>query len=184
MTAFCTAGVAPIVPLSPMPFDAEVVERRRRLGVHGLEAGQLGGRDDAVVGEVRRERVAVVVVDDLFEQRLRDALREPTVHLTLGEQRVEDAPGVVDRDELAEHDLAGLDVDLDDGEVGARRERAAAWAKSPSPASGLAADSAATVATSTQERLIAGVPATWNRPSSSTTSATSASSRRAAMSRA
>ena len=51
-----------------------------------------------VLGERRRERVAVVVVDHLLPQRLRDARREPAVHLAVDEQRVEDATAVVDRD--------------------------------------------------------------------------------------
>ena len=80
---------------------AERVERGRRLHRHQLEGGQLGGGDDPVVGEVGGERVAVVVVDELLDERLRDALGDAAVALALGEQRVEDAAGVVDGDEAA-----------------------------------------------------------------------------------
>ena len=58
---------------------AEVVERRRSFGVHRLKARQLGRRRDGVVGEVGGQRVAVLVVDHLFEQRLGNALGQPTV---------------------------------------------------------------------------------------------------------
>ena len=45
------------------------------------------------------------------------------MELALDEQRVDDAPGVVARDVAHEADVAGLGVDLDDGDVGAERER-------------------------------------------------------------
>ena len=108
-----------MVPDSPIPLAPSSLSGRRRLEVDRLEAGELGSRDDGVVGEVRRERVAVIVVHDLLEQRLRHALREPAVHLALGEQRVEDAAGVVDGDEPLQGDLPRLGVDLHDGDVGA-----------------------------------------------------------------
>ena len=45
------------------------------------------------------------------------------MHLSFGDHGVDDAPGVVDRDEAPELDLAGLGVDLDDGDVRAEGER-------------------------------------------------------------
>ena len=45
------------------------------------------------------------------------------MHLTLGQQRVEELAGVVDGDELAEPHVTGLGVDLHHGDVGAERER-------------------------------------------------------------
>ena len=74
---------------------AERVDRRRGLHVDDLEARQLGGRDHRVVGEVRRDRVAVVVVADLFEQRLGGALGDATVDLAVEQQRVQHPTGVV-----------------------------------------------------------------------------------------
>ena len=47
------------------------------------------------------------------------------MHLAVDEQRVEDAPAVVDRDVTERLDPAGLGVDLDDGDVRAERERGA-----------------------------------------------------------
>ena len=44
------------------------------------------------------------------------------MHLSLGDDRVDDAARVVDGDEAAELDGAGLRVHLDDGDVGAERE--------------------------------------------------------------
>ena len=62
ITAFCTAGVAPIVPGLADALGAERVERRRRLGGVDLEAGQLGGaratgsRSASRCGGCRRRR--------------------------------------------------------------------------------------------------------------------------------
>ena len=104
---------------------AQGVDRCGRLHGDELEAGQLGRRDEAVVGQVRRDRVAVVVVPDLLEQGLGRALGQPAVDLALGQQRVEDAARVVDRDEPLQLHLARLGVDLDHGQVGPERERRA-----------------------------------------------------------
>ena len=107
-TAFCTAGVRADRGRLADALGAERVERRRRLGVRDLERRELGRARDRVVGERRRERVAVVVVDDLLPQRLRDARRDPAVLLAVDEQRVEDAAAVVDRDVAERLDPPGL----------------------------------------------------------------------------
>lgn len=181
--------------------DALGPESDRGGGLHGeaLERGELRGRDHPVVGEVRRERVAVVVEADLFEQGLGGSLGEPTVHLALGEKGVEDGAGVVDRHEPHELDPAGLGVDLDHGHVRAEG-RSAPPQKVESPISGVSGWAAAT---SDHPTPTAGVPATWNRASAmvpgaapsrwpavsagpgvrSTMSSTAASSRSAACSR-
>ena len=57
-TAFCTAGVAPIVPDSPIPFAPEGVDRRRRLHLDDVERGQLRRRRERVVDEVAVIRLA------------------------------------------------------------------------------------------------------------------------------
>src|SRR4029079_16539280 len=69
-----------------------------------------------------RERIALLVVREVLEERLPDAGRDAAVHLPLGNQRVHDGARVVDRDEVAELDLACLRVDLDYGDVRAERE--------------------------------------------------------------
>ena len=145
---------------------------------HDLEARQLGGRDERVVGEVRRDRVAVVVVAHLLEQRLGRALGDAAVDLALEQQRVEHPAGVVAGDVAEGADLAGLGVDLDDGDVGAERERrAGGLRRRVSMRQQLAGRRRRRRARPTSCDT-AGVPATWNAPSSlsSTMSASSASS--------
>ena len=68
ITAFCTAGVEPIVAASPMPFAPSGLSGVGVCGRVRLERGQFGGGRDAVVGEVRRHRVAVGVEAHLLEQ--------------------------------------------------------------------------------------------------------------------
>ena len=97
-TALCTAGVEPIVPDSPMPFAPSGLRGDGVSVFDRFEARELGRARHRVVGERRRERVAVGVVDVLLPQRLRDALRDAAVLLARDDQRVEDAAAVVDRD--------------------------------------------------------------------------------------
>ena len=124
-TAFCTAGVDPTVADSPMPFAPSGLSGDGVSVCAASNDGNSAALGMRVVGQRRRERVAVVVVDELLPQRLRDPRREPAVHLAVDEQRVEDAAAVVDRDVAHRHDPAGLDVDLDDRDVRAERERRA-----------------------------------------------------------
>ena len=122
-TADCTAGVEPIVPLSPMPLAPSGFTSVGVSIATSSKLGQLGGGDGGVVGQVRGDRVAVVVVAHLLEQRLGGALGDAAVALPVGEQRVEDAAGVVDGDVAHQLDAPGLGVDVDHRHVGAERER-------------------------------------------------------------
>src|SRR6056297_518141 len=101
----------------------ERVHERGRLHVDHLEARQFGGRDHGVVGQVRRDGVAVLVVAPLLEQCLRGALGDPAVDLPVEQQRIEHAAGVVAGDLAQVTDLPGAGVDLDHRHVGAERER-------------------------------------------------------------
>ena len=52
------------------------------------------------VGKRAGQDVAGLVVDDLFEQRVADALRDAAMHLPVGDHRVDDQAGVLDDQEL------------------------------------------------------------------------------------
>ena len=90
--------------------------------MHDLERGELGRGDHQVVREVRRLGLAVVRIAHGFEERLCHTLGDPAVHLTVGEQRVQDLAGIVQRHEARQPSVARLGVDLDDGEVRAEGE--------------------------------------------------------------
>jgi hypothetical protein len=129
----------------------------------------------------------VLVVDELLPQCLCDALRDAAVLLAPHEQGVDDATAVVHRDVAQVMDGAGLDVDLDHGDVGAEGEGGAVLRGVERGGQGPVAVVATgrACASSAQLSARAGTPATPTRPSSPTTmSSTSASSSRAARRRA
>ncbi len=126
-----------------------------------FERRQLGRARHRVVGQRRGERVAVVVVDVLLPQRLRDALRDPAVLLTGHDQRVEDAAAVVDRNVPQRRDHAGVEIDFDDCDVRAERERRTVLLEVGDRDDRLAAARARPTSA-----RVAGTPATPTRPSS------------------
>ena len=88
-----------------------------------------------IVGERGGENAAVLVIDDFFEQRVADALRDAAMHLAVGDHRIDDAAGVLRHQELFDLHVAGLHVDFDDRDVagigeGARRIVVAGLGKS------------------------------------------------------
>ena len=107
----------------PHSLHAHRIRRARRLGAVELPARELRGRRNEIADHVPGQQVAVLVVDRLLVERLRDALREPAVDLPLDDDRVHDRADVVDGDVAQQLDGAGLGVDLDDRDVRARRPR-------------------------------------------------------------
>ena len=170
----------------------------RRAGCAGCRSGCSTSRSCGssaadgigVVGEVRRDRVAVLVVRHPLVQRLRRALGDAAVLLAGDQQRVEDAPAVVDGDVAQHRDLAGLGVDLDDRHVRAERERrvGAVEVELVAQRRRARARRAASTRPSTPTASSAHVTATWPArrrraapPSPTTMSSAAASSRWAAI---
>ena len=109
----------------PDPFRAQRVHRRRRLGVRALERRELGRARHQIGHQGRGDGVAGLIEQNLFEQGLGNPLREAAVLLASDQHRVEDAPAVVHRHQAGQADVPGLDIHVDDGDVGAERERGA-----------------------------------------------------------
>ena len=61
---------------------------------------EIDGARDRVVVQRPGDQLAGVVVDDLLQQRLADALRHAAVDLPAHQRRADDHPTVVDGDEL------------------------------------------------------------------------------------
>src|SRR4029077_2330292 len=80
------------------------------------------GRNE-VGRHIRRLQVAVLVVDRLLVERLRDALGEAHHHLAVDDLRVSHGAGVVDRDVAEKLHIPRLRVDFDDRNVRAGRPR-------------------------------------------------------------
>src|SRR5262249_45078294 len=71
------------------PFDAEWVARRGARKEGGAKGGNVGRPRQAVIEKARgQELPGDAVVDDMFRQRLADALRQAAVHLSLDDHRV------------------------------------------------------------------------------------------------
>ena len=96
------------------------------LDVHDLDRRNFARGRRQEIGERGGEDIAGRVVDDLLEQGVGDALGDAAMHLAVGDHRVDQEAGVLDRDEALDPHAAGLDIDLDHRRVagvgiGARR---------------------------------------------------------------
>src|SRR5260370_196759 len=109
---------------------AQGVVRAGGLGRGGNHLGDLANARDEVVDHRGGTRRALVVEDDFLEHCLPDALRDAAMHLSLGEQRVDDAAAIVDREKADQARIAGLGIYLDHGAMCTKRV-AAVTAKSP-----------------------------------------------------
>ena len=107
-TAFAIAAGTLIVVPSPSPFapSGRNGDGDSRWPIRGV--GRSGAVGHEVVHERAGEEVPVLVVDDGARRAPRRAVGEPTSHLALGEQRVQQAPRVVHRDVVEDRDLARL----------------------------------------------------------------------------
>src|SRR5207245_2378579 len=88
--------------------DAPGRHGRRRFQVPNLGRRHVVRLRQRVVHQRRREELAVVAVDDAFEQRLADPLGDGAVDLTLDDQRVDDGAAVLDEAVAPESDAPRL----------------------------------------------------------------------------
>src|SRR6266446_5505255 len=116
------SGGADRAPLAHA-LDAPGRHGRRRFQVPNLGRRHVVRLRQRVVHQRRREELAVVAVDDAFEQRLADPLGDGAVDLTLDDQRVDDGAAVLDEGVAPESDAPRLAIDLDDGDVHGAGER-------------------------------------------------------------
>ena len=117
LTALSTAAGAPMAPPSPKPLGAGDRRRRRRFDVMQFDRRNFARRRRQIIGERRGLDIAEAVVDDFLEQRVADALRDAAMHLAVGDQRIDDAAGIFHGEKFLDRHAAGLDVDLDDGDM-------------------------------------------------------------------
>src|SRR5438445_1797685 len=105
---------------------SELVGRAWRDRVVGRQGGDLVCGGHRVVEQgARLQLPGIFVVDDFFEKRLGDALRDATMNLPLDDRRVDDVSAVVDRYILLNLNRARLRIHLDHADVGAERPDAA-----------------------------------------------------------
>ena len=77
-----------------------------------------------VIGQRRSLNIAERVINDLFEERITDALGDAAMHLPVGDQRIDDAAGILDRKKALDPNASRLDVDFDLRHVTGIGERA------------------------------------------------------------
>src|SRR5262245_22657418 len=89
--------------------DTQGVERRRRFleDLHDRALGHLHRGRNQIVHERRRERLALLVVHQLLEQRAAQPLGESANDLPAHDHRIDRPAHVVGHDVLAEDDTAG-----------------------------------------------------------------------------
>src|SRR4051794_29556841 len=78
---------------------------------------------DGIVGELSGDELAGIVVHRLFPKSLAESLRDTAVDLAIDDQRVDDAPAIVDAKVALDFDLAGFAIDFGDHDVRTERER-------------------------------------------------------------
>ena len=124
LMALITAAGAPMAAAFAQAFRLGDRGRARRLQMMQLDRRNFVCGRRHVIGERGGEDRAVLVVDDLLQQRVADALRDAAMHLAVGDHRVDDLAGVLRHQEFLDDDAPGLDVHLDDRDVAGVGERA------------------------------------------------------------
>src|SRR5688572_29489223 len=100
-------------------FQTNGVERRRRLAMIGLDGRHIGRRWQEVVHERRIHELTLLVVHELFEERVANAPRHASVNLSLHQQWIDDGAAVVDHDVAKHFNHRRFGIDLDDDGVDA-----------------------------------------------------------------
>ena len=182
LTAFITAGSAPIVPASPTPLTPNGLRGVSETLWPRVEIAEIVGARHAVILERAGEELARVrLVHHLLDERLADPLRDAALDLALAQERVQHAADIVHRGIAHERRLAGVGVDLDLGRCARRWGMSRRWAarnprarKSPPPsrAAGRTIERATRDLGEPTERS---VPAMAKAPCSKTTSLAAAS---------
>ena len=70
-----------------------------------------------VIGEIGGEDAAIVVIDDFFQERVADALRDAAMHLAVGDHRIDDLASVFRHQEFFDADAAGFDIEVDNRDM-------------------------------------------------------------------
>ena len=86
---------------------------RRRLDMADLDVGHLGRHRHQVVGHRADQQLALGRVGAVLVERAADALHDAAAHLLVDQQRIDDAPAILDAPMLQQRDDAGVDVDLE-----------------------------------------------------------------------
>src|SRR5919108_6382723 len=106
----------------PYPLCAEWIVGRRGLEERSRHGRNFGCGKELVVGERRRPRLALIVVDRLLGEALAEPLRNGSEDLPFGEEGIHDRAGNVRRGQPEDVEATRRALDLDCCSVGARGE--------------------------------------------------------------
>ena len=110
-----TFGLSP-TPLAPIGWCGEGVTVKSVSQMRRLDRGR-----QEEVHEAAARDIADLVIGDLLAHGDRQRLGQAAVHLALDHHRVDAGAAVVERIEAADLGHAGVDVDIDDADIGAER---------------------------------------------------------------
>jgi hypothetical protein len=94
------------------PFGAEPRRRFRRLDVQDLDVRHLVGHRHQVVCHGSVQEIAILAVDAFLVENRADPLHDPPAHLLVHQERIDDAPAIVDRPLAENLDESGLAIDF------------------------------------------------------------------------
>ena len=113
-------------------FRTERVDRSRGDGTVSFQGGHHGGLGHGVIHQTPREQLAILIVDDLFVEGLRQPLRHPPVYLTIDNERINDIAAIVHGHKTLNLTCPGVRIDFDDANMRAKGEGGIAQARSDS----------------------------------------------------
>src|SRR5215471_14855338 len=103
-------------------FGAERIDRGRSDGTVGFQGRHHGGLGHGVIHEAPREQLAILIVDDLFVEGLRQPLRHASVHLAINDEGINDIAAIVYRHKTLNVISTGVRIDFDDANMRAKGE--------------------------------------------------------------
>ena len=95
----------------------------------GFDRRNVRGCWQQIVHERCVQQLTLLVVDQLLEERVADAVSDAAVDLSFNQQWIDDRSAVVDDDVLEESDHCGFDIDFDNDRVHAAGRAAAVGAE-------------------------------------------------------
>ena len=129
MIAFATAGPEPMVPASPQPLAPMGLTG---VGVTVRSVSMLGTMErlgHGVIHEAAGEQLAILIVDHLFVERLRQPLGHAPMYLAIDDERINDIAAVVHGHKTVLCHIRRCQVDLDNTDVRAEGESGIAGLK-------------------------------------------------------
>src|SRR5712691_7961120 len=103
-------------------FGTERIDGSRSDGTVDFQGGHHGGLGHGVIHQAPREQLAMLIVDDLFVEGLRQPLRHTPVHLAINDEWINDIAAVVHSHKTLNVIGASVRIDFDHANMRAKGE--------------------------------------------------------------